>query len=300
MYINIVKSNLCYILYLVGEKMQNQNNPLKNYFRKPGIWIKLPSQGQFYTVKPKELNDMGEIPVFPMTAKDELLLKNADALLNGSAITELIHSCAPCIENPEQMPSIDLDAVLLGIRRCTYGESMDVSTTHDCKEDAKNDVSLNLNAVISTIQVVERIEPITLSNDIRVYIKPVTVKQLLNLNWVQYEQVRNIQLAEQRDLDEKTRIEMLQKSYLELTEQNIKIVSECIETVLLPDGMSVSDADNIKEWATDLSKADFKLIETAIMSVGNKGIEKTFKVHCQHCNQDYDSQLDLNPTTFFE
>lgn len=280
--------------------MQNQNNPLKNYFRKPGIWIKLPSQGQFYTVKPKDLNDMGEIPVFPMTAKDELLLKNADALLNGSAITELIHSCAPCIENPEQMPSIDLDAVLLGIRRCTYGESMDVSTTHDCKEDAKNDVSLNLNAVISTIKVVERIEPITLSSDIRVYIKPVTVKQLLNLNWVQYEQVRNIQLAEQRDLDEKTRIEMLQKSYLELTEQNIKIVSECIETVLLPDGISVSDADNIKEWATDLSKADFKLIETAIMSVGNKGIEKTFKVRCQHCDQDYDSQLDLNPTTFFE
>lgn len=93
---------------------------------------------------------------------------------------------------------------------------------------------------------------------------------------------------------------MLQKSYLELTEQNIKIVSECIETVLLPDGISVSDADNIKEWATDLSKADFKLIETAIMSVGNKGIEKTFKVRCQHCDQDYDSQLDLNPTTFFE
>jgi len=36
------------------------------------------------------------------------------------------------------------------------------------------------------------------------------------------------------------------------------------------------------------------------MSLGNKGVEKTFKVQCQHCNQEYDSLLDLNPTTFFE
>ena len=280
--------------------MENQNNPLKSYFRKPGIWVKLPSQGQFYTVKPKDLNEQGEIPVFPMTAKDELLLKNADALLNGSAIVELIQSCAPTISDPSNMPSVDLDAVLLAIRRCTYGETMDIATMHDCKENAKNEVSLNLNAVISSIKVVDIIEPATLSNSIKVYIKPITVKQLLDLNWVQYEQIRNLQLAEQNEVDEKTKVDLLQKSYQTLTNQNIKIVSECIDSVLLPDGVSVNNAANIKEWATDLSKQDFKLIETAIMELGNKGVEKTFKVQCQHCNQEYDSQLDLNPTSFFE
>ena len=280
--------------------MENQNNPLKSYFRKPGIWVKLPSQGQFYTVKPKDLNEQGEIPVFPMTAKDELLLKNADALLNGSAIVELIQSCAPTISDPSNMPSVDLDAVLLAIRRCTYGETMDIATMHDCKENAKNEVSLNLNAVISSIKVVDTIEPATLSNSIKVYIKPITVKQLLDLNWVQYEQIRNLQLAEQNEVDEKTKVDLLQKSYHTLTNQNIKIVSECIDSVLLPDGVSVNNAGNIKEWATDLSKQDFKLIETAIMELGNKGVDKTFKVQCQHCNQEYDSLLDLNPTSFFE
>ena len=280
--------------------MENQNNPLKSYFRKPGIWVKLPSQGRFYKTKPADLNDMGEIAVYPMTAKDELLLKNADALLNGRAIVDLITSCAPSITDPENMPGLDLDAILLAIRRCTYGESMDISTTHDCKEDAKNEISLNLNAVIATIKTVDTIDPVMMSNDIKVYIRPVTVKQLLNLNWVQYEQVRNLQIAEQQNLDEKDKVDMLQKSYHILTSQNIKIVSECIESVELPDGVSVSNADNIREWATDLSKQDFKLIETAIMSLGNKGVEKTFKVHCQHCNQEYDSLLDLNPTTFFE
>ncbi len=280
--------------------MENQNNPLKSYFRKPGIWVKLPSQGHFYKVTLKDLNDMGEIPVYPMTAKDELLLKNADALLNGSAITELIKSCAPAINDPENMPSIDLDVVLLAIRRATYGSSMDISANHDCKENATNEVSINLDGLIATIKTVDSIDPVTLSSEIKVFIKPITVKQLLNLNWVQYEQVRNMQLAEQDNIDEKTRVDMLQKSYYELTSQNIKIVSECIDTVVLPDGISVTNAANIKEWATDLSKQDFKLIETAIMSVGNKGVDKTFKVQCRHCEKEFESQLDLNPTTFFE
>ena len=79
------------------DNLSPNQNPLKAFFRKPGIWIKLPSQGRFYSVKPSELNEMGEIPVFPMTAKDELMMKNADGLLNGNAIVELVRSCAPCI-----------------------------------------------------------------------------------------------------------------------------------------------------------------------------------------------------------
>lgn len=279
--------------------MENQQNPLKSYFRKPGIWIKLPSQGMFYTNKPAELNDMGEIPVYPMTAKDELMLKNADALLNGTAVYDLIRSCAPAITNPEQMPCIDLDAVLLAIKRCTYGSTIELDVYHDCKEDAKNEISVDLNHMISSIKVVDKIDPIVLDNGIRVFIRPVNVKQLLHLNWVQFEKIRNLQLADQQGIDEKTKTDLLQKSYQDLTAENINIVSECIDTVLLPDGISVTDQKNIREWAADLSRTDFKQVETAIMSVGSIGVQKTFTVQCQHCGKDFEGQLDLNPTTFF-
>jgi len=279
--------------------MDNQNNPLKSYFRKPGIWIKLPSNGQFYAAKPRELNDMGEIPVYPMTAKDELLLKNADALLNGSAIGQIIRSCAPCIDDPESMPSVDLDAVLLGIRRCSYGEKLEMETYHDCKENAKNDIVLDLNHFIGAITTLENIEPIVMDTGVKIFVRPVTVKQLLHLNWVQYEQLRNIQIAEQQNIDEKTKIDLLQKSYESLTQENINIVARCVDTVLLPDGTAVTDSNMIHEWVADLSQADFKMIEKSIMSLAEKGVKKTFKVQCSHCGNEYDSQLDLNPTTFF-
>lgn len=279
--------------------MENQTNPLKNYFRKPGIFVKLPSQGKFYSEKPKELNDMGEIPIYPMTAKDELMLKNADALLNGSAIYKLINSCAPTITDVENMPSVDLDAILLAIRRCSYGSSMDVTAVHDCEDQAQTECSVNLDHFISSIKLVEDSEAVDLE-DIKVYIKPISVKSLLHLNWIQYEQIRNLQIAEQKNTDEKTKITILQNSYEMLTNENISIVAECIDTVLLPDGTTVTDKNNIKEWVSDLDNTKFKKIETAIGNLGESGMDKKFKVVCSKCGEEYENNLNLNPTVFFE
>lgn len=278
--------------------MENRVNPLKQYFRKPGIWIKLPSQGNFYNNKPAELNDMGEIPVYPLTAKDELMLKNADALLNGSAISQMIASCAPTINDPMSIPAIDLDAILVGIKRCTYGEVQDVTCTCPKCETA-NEVSVNLNQIISSIKTVEKLEPVELDNGIKVFIKPVTVHNLLNLNWVQFEQIRNIQLAEQNNADEATKVNLMQRSYQVLTEKNIEIVSSCIDTVLLPDGLAVTDQQDIKDWINDLSKPDFAKIEESIMVTSSMGIDKEFSVTCKNCSTEFKSSLDLNPTTFF-
>lgn len=278
--------------------MENQVNPLKQYFRKPGIWIKLPSQGKFYKEQLTELNDMGEIPVFPMTAKDELLLKNADALLNGTAITNLVTSCVPCIKDPTSMPAIDLDALLVAIKRCTYGDNLDV--TCECpKCSSANQISINLNHVISTIKMIEKLDPVTLDNGISVFINPVKVSDLLSLNWVQFEQVRNIQLAEQNNVDETVKMNLLQQSYQILTEKNLEIVSGCVDTVLLPDGVSVTNSNDIREWINDLSKPDFAKIEQAIMSTSALGINKDFDITCTNCNHAFKSGMDLNPTTFF-
>lgn len=278
--------------------MENRVNPLKQYFRKPGIWIKLPSQGNFYAAKPADLNDMGEIPIYPLTAKDELMLKNADALLNGSAITQMINSCAPSIDDPTGMPAIDLDAILVGIKRCTYGDLQEVTCT--CTQcQTENEVSINLNQIISSIKTVEKLDPVEFENGIKIFIKPVTVSNLLNLNWVQFEQIRNIQIAEQNNIDETAKVNLMQKSFEVLTEKNIEIVGNCIDTVLLPDGVAVTDANDIKDWINDLSKPDFAKIEEAIMKTSNMGIDKEFTISCKNCSTDFKSSLDLNPTTFF-
>ena len=59
-------------------------NPLLKAYRSSSLYISLPSGGKFYKEKPK-LSADGELAVYAMTARDELITKTPDALFNGEA-----------------------------------------------------------------------------------------------------------------------------------------------------------------------------------------------------------------------
>ena len=66
------------------------HNPLANYFRQPKLYLRLPSQGKFYPEGALDHSQIDEYPVYAMTAKDELMFKTPDALMNGQATVEVI------------------------------------------------------------------------------------------------------------------------------------------------------------------------------------------------------------------
>ena len=75
----------------------NSSNPLAKHFRQPALYIKLPSSGRFWPDGSIEIPLNGEIPVYPMTAKDEIMIRTPDALLNGAGTVSVIQSCCPNI-----------------------------------------------------------------------------------------------------------------------------------------------------------------------------------------------------------
>ena len=87
----------------------NINNPLKQYFRQPAIYIKLPSQGKYYSPDALNPSITGEYPVYPMTAIDEITYRTPDAMFNGQATVNVIQSCVPDIKNAWQTPAMDMD-----------------------------------------------------------------------------------------------------------------------------------------------------------------------------------------------
>ena len=107
--------------------MSNTPNPLSEYFRSPKLFVKLPTGGMFYDKDIVEYPESGELPVFPMTAKDEVMMKNPDALLNGEAVCSLISSCVPNVKNPRLMISNDVDTLLIAIQGATNGDDIEVS-----------------------------------------------------------------------------------------------------------------------------------------------------------------------------
>lgn len=75
--------------------MSDKSNPLAGYFRKPELYVQIPTAGAFNPEIEKTVLD--EIGILPMTAIDEISMTNPDALLNGEAFVELIKSCVPTI-----------------------------------------------------------------------------------------------------------------------------------------------------------------------------------------------------------
>lgn len=67
-------------------------NPLKQFFRQPAIYLRLPSNGDFWPDGAVDVPHNRELPVYPMTALDEITYRTPDALFNGQAVVTVIQS----------------------------------------------------------------------------------------------------------------------------------------------------------------------------------------------------------------
>ena len=131
--------------------MTIQNNPLKQYFRRPAIYLKLPSGGKMYAPGVVSIPESGELAVYPMTAIDEISSKTPDALYNGTAMADIIKSCIPDIKDPWSINSIDLDAVLIAIKSAAGGDDMSIgSQCPSCTEIS--DYAVNLVGILSQLK----------------------------------------------------------------------------------------------------------------------------------------------------
>jgi hypothetical protein len=102
-----------------------QTNPLAAFFRKNKLSLTLPSHGNWYPKNSLTFNISGQLPVFAMNASDDMKFRTGDATMTGKNIYEVIQSCIPNIQQPDQIPNIDIDAILLAIRVASYGSNFD-------------------------------------------------------------------------------------------------------------------------------------------------------------------------------
>jgi hypothetical protein len=79
---------------------------LAKYYRAPKLYVRIPSQGAFNPDIEQSMSE--ELAVMAMTGRDETMIKNPDALLNGEAITSVIKSCVPGIKDPKDIPITDV------------------------------------------------------------------------------------------------------------------------------------------------------------------------------------------------
>lgn len=271
------------------------DNPLKQYFRRPAIYLKLPSEGKYYAQGSIELPQNGEVPVYPMTAVDEITTKTPDALFNGNAVVDIIKSCVPAIKDPWQIPLIDLDPILVAIRTATNGNSLDIqSKCPNCDEEASYGV--NLGSLLSTLRKGNYETPIRLQ-DLEFKFRPLSFSQINKINQDQFEvqaiinNLDNIQNEDERAIKSKETMD-------KLTEMSLHLVAQTIESISTPTTI-VTEKEFITDFLKNCEKQTYEALRETAIKMRQSSEIKPLDIKCIHCSHEYSQPLILNPTDFF-
>lgn len=236
-----------------------QPNPLAGFMRQPKIYIRLPSNGEYWPEGSIEIPETGEFPVYSMTAQDELMLKIPDALMNGQAIVDVIQHCIPNIKNAWHTPNIDLDVILIAIRLATYGEKM--ITPIKFGEDIEMEYSVDLRTVMDSLQSTITWEPhIQVNDELTVFVKPINYKQVTQLAIQSFETQKIIDAVNNQQMSEEDKINVFKESFAKLTSVTIGMVANSVYRIDSSAG-STEDPRHIKEFIDNIDKGIFNVIQ---------------------------------------
>ena len=245
-------------------------NPLSKYFRQPALYIKLPSEGKYWPQGSLDLPVTGEIPVYPMTARDEITLRTPDALMNGAGVVEVLQSCCPSITNAWKMPSIDVDTVLIAIRVASYGYEMPIDTKcPHCGEE--NSHGVDLRQVLSGITCPDY--------NTRVEIDNLKIKV--------------------STLPDEQRVVKVRESMNKLVDISIETVASCVESIEVEDGTVVSNPVYITDFFQNSNGEILRAVQKRLAEITAEAELQPQKVSCGPCQKEYQVPLEFDYANFF-
>jgi hypothetical protein len=227
--------------------------------RQPKIYIRLPSDGEFWDPKSLDMPENRELPVFSMTAKDELMFKTPDALMNGQSMVDVIQSCIPNIKNAWHCPTVDLDTILIAIRLATYGETMKISHKIPViEEDVEYEIDLRL--LLDQQQNNVWIEQVVIRDDLIIFVKPLTYKHLTQTSIKSFETTRIMSMINDDKLSDEQKLKMFNESFVNLTKITVDLMAEGIYKIIAG-GEEVTDTKFIFEFISNTDKDVFEKVQ---------------------------------------
>jgi hypothetical protein len=300
--------------------MTDNNNPLKDKIRNIKIYVRLPSAGRYNKDGVEFANNGLEVPVRAMTAKDELLLRNPDALLNGDAVEKLVASCVPEVHNTRETPMNDIDVILLGIKYATYGDKFDFSV--NCPKCAtENKIEKSIRDMLDSATDLPEFHSLKIENDLELFLKPYNFENSNKANLVDFESQKRLAMiqntyqrldsADQKQLDNAEKVARSEMSQLfnGMADFTLNLMIDSIQQIVLTKKTSddsemksvVTNPEHIKEYVWNLDPVSVDKIKEKMKEVMKYGINKTTHIACvnQECKHEWDMEVGFDQSNFF-
>lgn len=273
------------------------NNPLQQYFRQPAIYIRLPSKGQFYPQGAINLPPTGELPIYPMTAIDEITYRTPDALFNGQATVNVLSSCVPDILDAWVTPAMDIDTLLIGIRIATYGHDMEFGSKcpkcgHECEH------VIDLRGVLDRMRSPDYSKSLK-AGDMEIFFRPMTYKNINDNNAMQYENQKLLQMLPDTEVPDPEKVNALSGALKRITEITIKALAQSIAAVKTPQAL-VSETEYIEELMKNCDRTLFARVRDEIVNLKEQAEMQPMSLTCPECQNEYQQTITLDMSSFFE
>jgi hypothetical protein len=289
------KYQLLNSIYHPKKRQKMENNPTKQYFRRPIMYFRLPSDGRYYDSGVVEFPANRELAVYAMTAIDEMTIRTPDALFNGTAVAELVKNCIPGITQPWKINTVDLEAVLVAIRAASNNGKIEISSVcPSCKEDAKYDI--NLMSVLGQLKNVDYNQPLEIG-PLKIKFRPLTYIEVSENDIKQFDIQRNLSVVTRIE-DEEEKNLYLNKALKKMNDLIIDIMTDSIEYIETPE-TKVHDSAYIREFIISTDRQTVELIKNHGISLKEKSDMPPLNITCIHCSHEYDQKFIMNVSNFF-
>ena len=280
--------------------MAKSQNPLSSFYRAPKSYTQIPSQGKYYTDDVVEMPETGELPIYPMTAKDEMIMKNPDALLNGEAVAQVIASCVPAVKKPRDMISNDIDALLIAVQGATYGDEVTVDS--NCpKCNTENSAVASIESALDSMTVLNNVYNLETDNGLTITLKPFSYNSTVKAGIANFKSTRSLQsLAEVGD--ELEQLKAFNDNFMQIAALNFELIVDSVAKVSGTDAdgedFVVTDGASIREFLENCDAKIGNKIENEIGEIAKIGINKEAQIECSNCGHVYEKEIGFDPVNF--
>ena len=274
---------------------------LQDFYRSPKLYIELPSGGKFYNEETVDWPETGELPVLAMTPKDDLIVRNPDALLNGDAVIKLVKSCIPCIKEPEKIIAPDMELILVAIRAASEKDKM-LKADHKCEAcDHEMSFEIDLGMAVQDFESISELSEFQLSNGITVGVSPANYMFSIQTAKSMIEQANLLSKITNEDYDsENMRLKNIGDAFDKMANFNFTVLLNSIKYLAIPDSdEQIEDREQILEFINNVDAKIGKEIDGVVSSINNGGINKVHKAACEKCEAEFEVPLDFDPVSFF-
>ncbi len=277
-----------------------KSNPLAGFYRAPKMYVKIPTGGKYYSEKIIEWPTSGELPVFPMTAKDEMIMKNPDALLNGEAVAQVISSCVPSVKEPRKMISNDVDTLIIAIQGATYGDEVKVSAPCP-KCETENTGAASVEACLDNMVAVAEDYKFDTEDGLTITVQPFLYENTIQAGLANFKTQRSLQ-ALQDVKDELEQLKAFNENFIAIAGLNFDLICDSVNSIsgTSEDGEKfvVSDEESIREYLENCDASIGTKIEQEIADINALGINKEYQLQCEECENVYPTTIAFDPVNF--